>query len=161
MDLDVAITLGIFGSFISLIAFKSLKHYLAADTAKTTNSDKLAYETRILQLQRDGDAMENSRNGYRQKLTAMKKDYDLDYSDLELDEQGEPAALLPKILESVTGKLPPSLKELLGKDEILETISKHFLDKPENLQYWIDKFVPKKDTGSDSSTTQVLKSSYL
>jgi len=161
LDLNVAIALGVFGSFISIIGYKALKHWLAADTAKSTNSDKLAYETRILQLQKDFDGMENSRNGYRQKLGVLKKDYDLDFSDLELDDEGEPTKLIPTIVESMFGKLSPSVKAALGKDELLDGVLKHFTEQPENLQYWIDKFVPKKDSGSDTNTTQVLKSTYL
>ncbi len=124
-----------------------------------TSDQKANYETKILELTRNFNSMENSRDGYRQKLYALKRDYDLDYSDLDL-EQEEPAKLIPTIAEAMFPKMPQSVKEILGKEGIEEAIFKYVGDNPDKLGSWIEKFIPKKE-GSASNSAPVLKESYL
>jgi len=137
-----------------IIKYQTLEHL------KVTNSDKLNYETRILTLTKEKDSLENSRDSYMYKLKAYKRDYDLDYDGLEDLEQGEPTKLIPMIAEALFPKLPPSVKEILGKDGIEDAIFKYVGDNPDKLGSWIDKFIPKA-SGSETNSTQVLKSTYL
>jgi len=159
MELDSIIALGIFGIIFGIISYKMVIKYQTLEHSKVTNADKLNYETKILQLTKDKDSLENSRDSYMYKLKALKRDYDLDFSDLELEE-GESGKLIPEIAQALYPKLPKSVKELLGKSEIEEAIFKFIGDNPDKLSTWIEKFIPKKDQGSSKNST-VLQESYI
>lgn len=160
MELDSIIALGIFGVIFGAICYKLVIKYQTLEHAKVTNSDKLNYETKILNLTKERDSLENSRDSYMYKLKALKRDYEFDFSDLELEDQEEPSKLIPTIAEALYPKMPKSMKELLGKDEIEEAIFKFIGDNPEKLGSWIDKFIPKKNEGSSKNTT-VLQEKYI
>jgi len=159
MELESIIALGIFGIFFFAIGYKMLIKYQTLEHQKVTNADKLNFESKILHLTKERDSLENSRDSYMYKLKAMKRDYDLDFSDLEI-EDGEPGKIIPEIAAALFPKLPKSVKELLGKDEIEEAIFKFIGENPEKLGTWIDRFIPKKDQGSSKNTT-VLSETYI
>lgn len=89
----------------------------------------------------------------------LRKDYDIDWSELELDENEDSAKLIPSIAEALFPKLPKSVKEILGKEEIEEGIFKFIEKNPDKLGDWISKIFPK-DSEKGTSTTK-LQETYL
>jgi len=158
MELEIVIAGGIFITFLSLIGYKSFKNYLTIENQKSTSSEKANFENEIRDLKNNLLSITNSRNGLRTRMNILKNEYDLDYSDLELEE-GETTKLIPEIAEALFPKLPPSVKQLLGKDGIEEAIFKYIGDNPDKLGTWINKFIPKKEVQDQRQI--VLKETYI
>jgi len=162
LESDVAIILVVGLSVLGIIGYKSLSKYLVHESTKVTNEQKVLAETKILQLVKNLESMENSRDGYRQKFKFLQKNYDIDYDDIELeneDEQGE--FKLSDLATSIYPKLPPSLSKLIDKEEFQNAIVKTVEKSPEILDIFVDKFLGKKDQGSTSNTKETLKEVYL
>jgi len=159
MALEPIIALGIFGTIFSLIGYKALKNYLTIEHQKTTSSERNTYENTILNLKKELVETEGSRRNYKAKLNLLRKDYDIDWGDLELDENEESSKLIPSIAEALFPKLPKSVKEILGKEEIEEGIFKFIEKNPDKLGDWISKIFPKDTT--QSSSTPKLQEKYL
>jgi len=159
MELEVIIAGGIFGTIIALIMYKSLKNYLTIEHQKTNSQDRANFENQILMLKKELIETDSSRRNYKAKLNLLRKDYDIDWSELELDENEDSAKLIPSIAEALFPKLPKSVKEILGKEEIEEGIFKFIEKNPDKLGDWITKIFPK-DTSKGSSTPK-LQETYL
>jgi len=166
LALEPTIVLGIIAIVLSLIGYKGLKSYLTIEHQKTTSDDRNRYENTILNLKKELVEVEGSRRNYKAKITAMRNSYDLDYDDDELmdlltGDAKEEEKLIPAIASAMFPKLPKSVKEILGRDEIESGIFKAIEKNPGMLGDWISKFIPKNDAAESSSTTQVLKEKYM
>jgi len=161
MDLNVAITLGIFGTIISLIIYKLTSRYMALENLKTTSEQKAAYETKVLDLGNKLVTMENSRDGYRQKLNFLKNNYDVMFDDDELldDPTIEQGNLIPAIATALFPKMPKKLTALLGREDIQDALFKVAEKNPDKITDWVGKFFSKKE--EPQSKTTVLKENYL
>jgi len=163
LEFDVAIVLVVGLSVLGIIGYKSLSKYLVHESTKVTNEQKVLAETKILQLVKNLESMENSRDGYRQKFKFLQKNYDLDYDDIDLeDDNPEGEFKLSELAESIYPKLPPSLAKLIDKEEFQNAVIKTVEKSPEILNVFVEKFLGKKgDDGSTSNTTPQLKEVYL
>jgi len=160
VELEVAIT-GIIGLiFLGLIGYKSLSKYLHHEGIKVTNEQKALFENQILTLTKDFTSMENSRDGYRQKYKFLQKNYDIELDDDEISDEGEVSDIIPEIASALFPKMPPKLKELLGKEELQEAIFKVAEKNADKIPGWIEKYVTNKDT-TDTNRSKVLKETYL
>jgi len=161
MDLDVAIVLSVFGIFLAIIGYKALNRYYHNETIKQTSEDKIKFESKIKILENDNTVLENSRNGYRQKYNKLKWNYDIDLDDIELDEDEEDETkIIPALAEALFPKLPPKLKEILGKDEMEQVLFKVAEKNADKIPQWIEKYL-FKDKGSSSNTAPKLTETYL
>jgi len=162
MELEIAIT-GVIGLFIlGLIGYKSLSKYLTHEGIKVTNDQKAHYENQILTLTKNYESMENSRDGYRQKYKFMQKNYDIELDDDdEISEDGEVNDIIPEIAGAIWPKMPPKIKELLGKEEFQDAIFKVAEKNVDKIPDWIEKFVTKPKEGSTSNNSKVLTETYL
>jgi len=161
MELNVAITLGIFGLSISIVGYKILSRYLILEHSKTTSDQKATYEAKIIDLSNKYTAMENSRDGYRWKLKSFKENYDVMFDDDELidDPTIEQGDLIPAIATALFPKMPKKLTSLLGREDIQDAIFKVAEKNPDKISEWVGKFFSKKD--EPQSKTTVLKENYL
>jgi len=161
LDLNVAITLGIFGLAIALIGYKILSRYMALENLKTTSDQKATYETKVLDLGNKLVSMENSRDGYRQKLNFLRQNYDVMFDEDELldDPTIEQQDLVPAIANALFPKMPKKLTELLGREDLQDAIFKVIEKNPDKVTDWVSKFFSKKD--EPQSKTTVLKENYL
>jgi len=161
LALDVAVVLGIFGLAISLICYKIVSRYLILENLKTTSDQKAAYESKILDLGNKYQSMENSRDGYRQKLNYIKTHADIFFDDDELidDASIEQEELIPAIAKALFPKMPKKFTELLGREDIQDAIFKVAEKNPDKIGEWVGKFFSKKD--EPESKTTVLKENYI
>jgi len=161
MDLNSIVALGIFGVIFSLIGFKALSRYLKHETMVVSNDQKANFENKVRGLEDELISTVNSRNGYKQKLNLLKNSFDIEFDDDELlsDPTVEQEKIIPAIASALFPKMPPKLKELLGKDEIESAIFGAAEKNPELIGKWVGKFFSKKD--EPQSKTTVLKETYL
>jgi len=161
MDLNVAITLGTFGLAISIIGYKILSRYMTLENLKTTSDQKATYESKVLDLSNKLVTMENSRDGYRQKVNYLRNNYDIMFDEDELldDPTIEQKDLVPAIAEAIFPKMPKKFAELLGREDLQEAIFKVIEKNPDKVTDWVSKFFSKKE--ESQSTTKVLKETYL
>jgi len=161
MELNVAITLGIFGLSISIVGYKILSRYLTLENLKTTSDQKATYESKVLDLSNKLVTMENSRDGYKQKLNFLRNNYDVMFDDEELleDPTIEQDQLIPAIANALFPKMPKKLTALLGREDIQDAIFKVAEKNPDKISDWVGKFFSKKD--EPESKTNVLTQKYL
>jgi len=161
MDLNVAITLGIFGLSIAIILYKLTSRYLTLENLKTTSDQKATYEAKVLDLTNNLTTMENSRNGYKQKFNYLRSNYDIMFDDDELvdDPTIEQGDLVPAIAKALFPKMPKKFTELLGREDIQEAIFNVAAKNPDKIGDWVSKWFSKKD--APESKTQVLKENYI
>jgi len=160
MDLNVAITLGIFGLSIAIILYKLTSRYLTLENLKTTSDQKATYESKVLSLTNNLTAMENSRNGYKQKFNYLRSNYDVMFDDDELldDPSIEQGDLIPAIATALFPKLPKKLTALLGREDIQDAIFKIAEKNPDKITEWAGKFFSKTE---EKPKTQVLQEKYI
>jgi len=160
MDLNVAITLGIFGLSIAIILYKLTSRYLTLENLKTTSDQRAAYEKKILDLTNNLTSMENSRNGYKQKFNYVRSNYDVMFDDDELldDPTIEQDDLVPAIAKALFPKMPKKFTELLGREDIQDAIFKVAEKNPDKITEWVGKFFSKTE---EKPKTQVLAEKYL
>ena len=160
MDLNSIIALGIFGLAFSLIGFKALSRYLKHEAMIVTSDQKANFEKKILDLSTENTSLENSRNGYKQKLNFIKNNSDIFFDDDELlqDATMTEEKIIPAIASALFPKLPTKVKELLGNEDIEKAIFGAAEKNPELISKWVGKFFSKKD---ETPGTQVLKEKYL
>jgi len=161
LDLNVAITLGIFGLSISIIFYKLVSRYMALENLKTTSDQKSTYEAKVLDMGNKLVTMENSRDGYRQKLNFLRTNYDVMFDEDELldDPTIEQQDLVPAIANALFPKMPKKLTELLGREDLQDAIFKVIEKNPDKVTDWVGKFFSKKE--ESQSKTTVLKENYL
>ena len=162
MDPTTATIIVIGLGFIGVLGLRALSNYLKHDAVKITNEQKVNYDTKLMNLAKAYQSMENSRDGYRQKYKFIHKNYDLDYDDLEwdLEDDGEDLKL-SELARSIYPKLPPSLAKLIDKDEFQNAIIKTVEKKPDIITTFIDKFINKPSEGSTSNSAPRLEEKYL
>jgi len=163
LEFDVAIVLVVGLAVVGIIGYKSLSKYLTHETVKVTNDQKALYEHKILQYQQNFEKMENSRDGYRQKYKHLQNNYDIDLDDDEISDEGEMSDIIPEIASALFPKMPPKLKELLGKEELQNAIFKVAEKNADKIPDWIAKYVNKTSDsdGSNSNKSDVLKEQYI
>jgi len=161
MDLNVAITLGIFGLAVSIILYRITSRYLTLENLKTTSDQKASYESKILDLSNNLTTMENSRNGYKQKFNYLRGNYDIMFDEDELldDPTIDQGDLVPAIAKALFPKMPKKFTELLGRDDIQEAIFNVAAKNPDKIGDWVSKWFSKKD--EPESKTTVLKEHYI
>lgn len=161
MDLNVAITLGIFGLAITIVGYKILSRYLTLENLKTTSDQKATYESKVLDLSNKLVSIENSRDGYRQKLNYLRNNHDIMFDEDELldDPTIEQEDLIPAIATALFPKMPKKFAELLGREDLQEAIFKVIEKNPDKVTDWVSKYFSKKD--EPQSKTTVLKENYL
>jgi len=161
LGLDVVIALGIFSMAGITIFYKLISRYLTLEHEKTSSVQKATYENKILDLTNKHQAMENSRDGYRQKLNYLRANSDILFDDDELidDPAIQQEDLVPAIADALFPKMPKKFKELLGREDIQEAIFNVAAKNPDKISEWVSKFFSKKD--EPQSKTKVLSESYL
>ena len=162
MELEVVIVLMVGLSFISLLAYKVVKQYNTSEVQKeqirnhaSENKELEYYKTALAQT-------DTNWRKAKSRLVKYKQNYDLDYSDLELDENFEDEDenfKLSDLAKTIYPKLPPSLGNLIDKEEFHNAIIKTVEKKPDLLNTFIDKFIPKPE--SKTTPQQVIPTEYL
>jgi len=158
MELEVAVTLSILGIALGLIGYKSISRYLHLESQKVTSDQKSNYENHVLDLQNKLQTMENSRDGYKQKLYAVRRDYDVDFEDDEINTELDTNSIIPEIAAAIFPKMPKKLKELLGKEELQTALFKVAEKNADKIPDWINKFIVEKEP---ANSTTMLKERYL
>ena len=163
MELEVVIALMVGLSFISVLAYKVIKQYNTTEVQKEQIRNHAA-ENQQLQLYKD--ALKQTDVNWRKaksRLVKYKANYDLDYNDMDLDEEFEDesdAFKLSDLAKTIYPKLPPSLGNLIDKEEFHNAIIKTVEKKPDLLNTFIDKFIPKPEEKT-TPTQQVNPIEYL
>jgi len=144
--------------FVSVLGYKAFKSYNSIEQQK--NQINLQYEAKITGIREEVSYLKNSNKAYMYKIRKLRDTYDIDYDDVEAEEEdGE--FKLSELAESIYPKLPPSLAKLIDKEEFQNAIVKTVEKKPEIITTFIDKFLGKgSDHGSTSNSTPQLKEVY-
>jgi len=161
LELEVIIAGGVFVVILAGIGLRALSKWLKQDSEKWTHEKISSYESRIKTLETDNSYLNNSRRGYKQKLDRLRYSFDFDYDDIEFLEDQEDEFKISDIAKSVYPQLPDSISKLIDKEEFQNAIVKTIEKKPDILNTFLDKFIGKKDKGSDSNTAPKLESTYL
>jgi len=161
MELEVAITLGIFATVLSIIGYKITSRYLTLEHNKATADQKATYEKKIMDQETSITSMEQSIKNYRWKVKHLRDDYDIDFDDDELlsDATIEQEQLIPAIAQALYPKMPKKMLSLLGREDIQDALFKVAEKNPDKISDWVTKFFSKKE--ESTSTTQVLKEKYI
>jgi len=161
MDLNVAITLGIFATVLSLILYKITSRYLTLEHQKTTSEQKATYEKTITDMKDKYVSIENSRDGYRQKLNYLRANADIYFDDDELldDPTIQQDDLIPAIATALFPKMPKKLTALLGREDFQDALFKIAEKNPEKITDWVGKFFTKRE--EPQGKTPALQEKYL
>ena len=141
MELEVIITLMIGLGFVSIIALKMLKNYNVVELQKNQNNI-ITEQTQML-LKEKILSLETSNRNYKNKIKNIRQNYDIDYGDIDVDED-EDDIKLSSLAQTIYPKLPPSLAKLIDKEEFQNAIIKTVEKKPDIINTFIDKFIPPK-----------------
>lgn len=162
----IALVIGLIA--VSLIGLKALKSYNSTEIIKHSNQGEIAIiknnHMQELTLQevewkRKIHLAQDNRNYYK----TLHENYDMDYGKMNFDDnlEGEDENFkLSDLAKTIYPKLPPSLGNLIDKEEFHNAIIKTVEKKPDLLNTFIDKFISKP---KENATTpqQVLQSEYL
>jgi len=160
MELETAIVFSLALSFITIVSYKAFKNYNNLESEKHTFDAKvehqgLIYKEKILHL-------ENSNKAYMYKIRKLRDNYEIDYDDVDFDEEQEEEFRLSDLATSIYPKLPPSLAKLIDKEEFQNAILKTVEKKPDIITTFVDKFLNKtSDQGSSSNTKPTYTETYL
>jgi len=160
MELEVGIVLMLGLSFLGILGYKAFKNYNTVESQKHNFDSKLEhagliFKEKILHL-------ENSNKAYMYKIRKLRENYEIDYDDVDYEEEEEEEFRLSDLAQSIYPKLPPSLAKLIDKEEFQNAILKTVEKKPDIITSFVDKFLNKtSDQGSTSNTTQKLSETYL
>jgi len=157
MELSVAIVLVIGGSFLAVIGLKAVRNYF--DVEKVKNEKSVSHQLEIAKLHQELETINNSNRNYIYKIRKMRENYDLDYDDIEVPEDQEDFKL-SDLATSIYPKLPPSLANLIDKEEFQSAIAKTLEKSPEILNVFVDKFLGK-GAGSETNSSRKLEETYL
>ena len=161
METEAVLILAIIAGFLGIIGLKALKSYNSTELKKHTNGEELKMKDYVhfqdmkTQRQEWSQRVKDAQNN-RNYWKGLHDDHELDYEDMEGDEEFK----LSDIATAVYPKIPPSLKNLIDKEEFQNAIIKTVEKKPDILNTFIDKFLtkPKEDAAPQQ---QVVPSDYL
>jgi len=161
MELNVAIVLVIGVGFLAILGYKSFRIYQMSEDSKnaiihTNKQTTLILENRI-------DELKNSNRNYIYKLKKWRDNYELDYDDIDADgfENDNEEFKLSSIATAIYPKLPPSLANLIDKEEFQTAIANTVTKRPEILEIFVNKFLGKESASSPTSNTPQLTERYI
>lgn len=160
MDLGVAITLMIGLSFIGILGVKVAKSYFSTETHRITENLKSKDNAIIQDLELKLNRVQNANAQVKHKLRKIRDSYDLDYDDIDYDAEEESDFKLSELAKSIYPKLPPSLANLIDKDEFQNAILKTVEKKPDILNTFVNKFLGSKSE-EETTTSNKLQETYL
>lgn len=159
MELEVAIVLMLGVGFLAIVGYKAFKNY------NTIESEKVKYDTKLqttdLLYQQKISHLENSNKAYMYKIRKLRDTYDLDYDDVDYDEEEDEEFRLSELAKAIYPKLPDSLSKIIDKEEFQNAIIKTVNKKPDIITTFVDKWLNKTDAGSNSNSTPKLTETYL
>jgi len=158
MELGVAITLMIGLTAIGIIGLKVSRNYFDVEKVKHAISVDLQLEA--AKLHQQIEQLANSNRNYVYKIRKMRDNYELDYDDVEVEDDQEEFKL-SDLATSIYPKLPPSLANLIDKEEFQNAIVKTVEKSPQILDVFVEKFLKGKTDGSTTNSSTVLKETYL
>jgi len=160
MELEVIITLMIGLGFMSIVGLKMLKNYTGVELQKS-NTEQLNRQTQTI-LEHDITSLKNSNDNYKKKIRKLRDDYDLNYDDIDYDNDNEEDSdlKLSDLAKSIYPKLPNSLSSLLDKEEFQNAILRTVEKKPDIINTFVDKFINKSSETNNQSTNK-LQETYL
>jgi len=161
----VTVVLSSLGIFLGILLFKSFRLYQNTETKKEEIRRGAIENQEIMKLKLLEKNYQNLINQQRFKLKKMRRDYDIDFDDeeldgLEYDEEKENSLDLSELAKTIYPKLPPSIANLLDKEEFQTAILKTIEKKPDIINMFIDKFMKKDSQVSDHKVNQ-LQEAYL
>jgi len=164
MELEVAIVLGIVGSFMGILGYKVFRIYTISEEKKTKMVSDVQEKEAVIILKKKLDDSQNVARQQTWKLKKLRTNYDLyfdedDMEDIPVDSDGEFS--LSDIAKALYPKLPPALGNLLDKEEFQNAILKTVEKKPDLITNFIDKYLNKTEKGSDQGSTNKLKEVYM
>jgi len=158
MELDVAITLVIGLAFLSLVGARLGKNYF--DVEKVKHSKSVDHQLAEAKLHQEIEVLNNSNRNYVYKIRKLRDNYELDFDDVEVeDDQDE--FKLSDLATSIYPKLPPSLANLIDKEEFQNAIVKTVEKSPQILDVFVEKFLKGKTDGSQTNSSTKLVETYL
>ena len=167
MELGGIITLVVGLVAVSLIGLKALKSYNSTEVIKHSKEGEVAmiknnHEQELqyqkLEYQRKIHLAQDNRNYYK----TLHENYEMDYDKMNFDDnlEGEDEDFkLSDLAKTIYPKLPPSLSNLIDKEEFHNAILKTVEKKPDLLNTFIDKFISKPE--AKASPQQVIESGYI
>jgi len=161
MELELGIVMMIGLAFVSILGYKAFKSYNSIEFQKNTINTQ--YESAALILKNRIGDLENSNKNYIYKIKKLRENYEMDYDDVEVGEEGEEEFKISDLATSIYPKLPPSLAKLIDKEEFQNAIIKTIEKKPDILNTFLDKFIGKgsDQKGSNTNSTPKLVETYL
>lgn len=162
METETAVILLVAIIFVGILTYKAFKQYTIMEATKSEIVLNNKQEITI----KDNEIKEllNSNRNYIYKMRRMRENYELNYDDIDIDEDeedGEAGFKLSDLATSIYPKLPPSLAKLIDKESFQDAIVKTVEKRPEVLTTFIEKFLNKKGAPSSDGSTNTLANQYL
>lgn len=168
MEFETAAVLALAGCFIAILGTKIGKDYFKSEERKasvTLDAAKAHTDAQhmleIHQWKERTRRAEHARDQATHQNKKIRENYDLGYDDVELDEDANDEMKLSDLATAVYPKLPPSLAKIIDKEEFQNAIIKTVEKKPDLLNTFIDRFLPKASDQEVSSKDPPLTQTYL
>ena len=163
IEFGTALVLGLACCFIAILGVKVSQNYFRTEDHRITETLKKEHTNEINDLTLK---LHNARNKHAQAVhtnAAIRNNYELGYNDVDIEEDQSDELKLSDLATSIYPKLPPSLLKILDKEEFQNAIIKTVEKKPEILNTFLDKFIPKSSAGegSTSNSSTKLVETYL
>jgi len=158
MELEVAIVMMGGLCFLTLIAAKVGKSYFNIEMMKHEKNSE--HQAQVTILKKEIEDVNNSNRNYIYKIRKLRDNFDLDFDDVEYNEEEDEDFRLSELAKSIYPKLPDSLGKLIDKEEFQTAILKTAEKNPDIITKFVDKFLNKTET-NDSSKAPALTEKYL
>lgn len=160
MEFGTALVLALACCFIGILGLKVAKNYFRTEEHRIKETLNVEHMNKINELTTKLHTVQNSHRQAVSTNAALRQNYELGYGDVEIDEDQSDEFKLSDLATAVYPKLPPSLTKILDKEEFHNAILKTVEKKPDLLNTFIEKFIPKPKEDA-TPPQQVLQSEYL
>lgn len=162
MEIEIAAILSIVVVFVTILSYKVFTKYNTTELEKEKLRHKTEESTRMIELQATNAKYLSNWTSASNRIKKLRENYDIDYNKMDFDEDFEDESdefKLSDLAKTIYPKLPPSLGNLIDKEEFHNAIIKTVEKKPDLLNTFIDKFITKP--AAKASPQQVIQSEYL
>lgn len=148
MELGVVITLMIGLGFVSILAYKAFQKYSVLESDKHLSVATTKFNFEKHQLATEIETLANSNRNYIYKIRKLRDNYELDYEDIEFENEDNEDMKVSDLAKSIYPKLPESIAKLIDKEEFQNAILKTVEKRPDIINTFIDRYVNKTDSQS-------------
>jgi len=163
MEFDVAVVGAVCLCFIMILSAKLGTAYFKTEKLRIEQDRLLKTDEGLTILREKLHRSNNNHEQTKHKLRKIRVGYDIDYDDIDEDDfEGDKdnEFKISDLAKTIYPKIPPSLSNLIDKEEFQNAIIKTVEKKPDILNTFLDKFINKKDAESNQPINK-LQETYL